>query len=584
RADEAQRVSDYLGVIEKSKLLRERLLAVSSTVVAAGETAVGAAKAEWLRLWEPCGFTPGTPDAMQQWRRDRQEITRRSDSAEDARGRCEDLTNRRDIARKALSELVPPTTADEPLASLLRRAEQQCATLEQAEQEYRQLTQSAAREVKLLEEREQDVVASETALREWQETWAPAVTTLGLPDKASVDDAQASLGAWAQIAELAPAWQSDKERVSQMADAIECYANDIAKVGEALAERSDDSPIVVSNRLTRRLAEARNEARKSEELRDRIKGHDAERTAAEQAAAEIAQELAEMRCLAGASSDAELEQAIERAASRTDLTGKVTDLERQLLVQGDGLNEAALRAEAAVTQKIDLAAARIEEIEHELHDLAEKRDQLNKERIHTEDRIAEMRRGRNAAAHAQGAADAIAEATLAAERYARLHVARVLLRSGIDRFRSEQQDPMLRRAGAHFSLLTDRRYVRLGTDEDQAGSTKLLAVRNDGTECPLEALSDGTRDQLYLALRIAAIEAQADRGDLLPFIADDLLVNFDNDRSASAIHMLLRLGEIMEVILFTHHEHVANLAAEQKDVSIIRLPSPFAEVDARAAE
>ena len=60
----------------------------------------------------------------------------------------------------------------------------------------------------------------------------------------------------------------------------------------------------------------------------------------------------------------------------------------------------------------------------------------------------------------------------------------------------------------------------------------------DGTECPVDALSDGARDQLYLALRAAAIEAHAARAEPLPFIADDLLVHFDDARAAAALDVL----------------------------------------------
>ena len=183
-----------------------------------------------------------------------------------------------------------------------------------------------------------------------------------------------------------------------------------------------------------------------------------------------------------------------------------------------------------------------------------------------------MRLGHDAAAMAQQAEDALAEARDAAERYARLHVARVLLRAGIDRFRKEQQGPLLRAAGAHFALLTGGRYERLIVDYDAAGRTVLIAIRDMGEECPVEALSEGARDQLYLALRIAAVEAYAAQAEPLPFIADDLLVHFDNPRAAAAIALLADLGQTTQVILFTHHDHIVTLAERQAGVAVQALP------------
>jgi uncharacterized protein YhaN len=173
---------------------------------------------------------------------------------------------------------------------------------------------------------------------------------------------------------------------------------------------------------------------------------------------------------------------------------------------------------------------------------------------------------------AQHAEDALAAARDAAERYARLHVARVLLRSGIDRFRKEQQGPLLRAAGRHFALLTGSRYERLIVDYDAADRPVLVAIRDIGTECPVEALSEGARDQLYLALRVAAVQAYTAQAEPLPFIADDLLVHFDDTRAAAAIALLAELGQTTQVMLFTHHDHIVALAERQEGVAVQNLP------------
>ena len=60
--------------------------------------------------------------------------------------------------------------------------------------------------------------------------------------------------------------------------------------------------------------------------------------------------------------------------------------------------------------------------------LGERREALSAQRTRAEAALAEMRQGHDAAAMAQQAEDALAAARDAAERYARLHVARVLLR------------------------------------------------------------------------------------------------------------------------------------------------------------
>jgi len=69
-------------------------------------------------------------------------------------------------------------------------------------------------------------------------------------------------------------------------------------------------------------------------------------------------------------------------------------------------------------------------------------------------------------------------------------------------------------------------------------------------------MSDGTRDQLYLALRLAALEMHIEQAHALPFIADDLFINYDVDRARAGIEALARLSETTQVIFLTHHEHL----------------------------
>ena len=93
------------------------------------------------------------------------------------------------------------------------------------------------------------------------------------------------------------------------------------------------------------------------------------------------------------------------------------------------------------------------------------------------------------------------------------------------------------------------------------GRPRLSAVRADGaTVVPVTGLSEGTLDQLFLSLRLAAVEESVAAGVKLPFLADDLFINYDDARSAAGFRVLAKLAERTQVLFFTHHEHLANLA------------------------
>jgi uncharacterized protein YhaN len=119
---------------------------------------------------------------------------------------------------------------------------------------------------------------------------------------------------------------------------------------------------------------------------------------------------------------------------------------------------------------------------------------------------------------------------------------------------------MLLRASELFSILTIGRYAALRIDSE-AALPRLLGVRNDGrTVVEVDAMSEGTTDQLFLALRLAAVEQSVAAGVRLPFLADDLFVNFDDDRAAAGFEILAELGEKTQVIFFTHHRHLVDRA------------------------
>ncbi|WP_296349704.1 hypothetical protein [Reyranella sp.] len=73
---------------------------------------------------------------------------------------------------------------------------------------------------------------------------------------------------------------------------------------------------------------------------------------------------------------------------------------------------------------------------------------------------------------------------------------------------------------------------------------------------PLEGLSTGTADQLFLALRIAALEEYLTSSPPLPFIVDDLFVNFDDERAAAGFEVLGDLARRTQVSFLTHHAHL----------------------------
>ncbi len=102
-----------------------------------------------------------------------------------------------------------------------------------------------------------------------------------------------------------------------------------------------------------------------------------------------------------------------------------------------------------------------------------------------------------------------------------------------------------RRAGQHLSRLTGGLYNRISIGEDltiQAARGNEVALRS------AQWRSEGTGDQMYLALRLAVWEVLAPKS---PLILDDALIRFDQARLEKALELLSELGNKQQILLFS---------------------------------
>ena len=145
-------------------------------------------------------------------------------------------------------------------------------------------------------------------------------------------------------------------------------------------------------------------------------------------------------------------------------------------------------------------------------------------------------------------------------RFATLKLAAAVLHRGIERYREQNQGPILARASRLFAVLTSGSFTGLQIDDDGSGHSIVKGVRPGGQLVGVEGMSDGTHDQLYLALRLASLESWLQSHEPVPFIVDDILLSFDDDRAAAALSALAELSKKTQVLFFTHHQHLVDLA------------------------
>ncbi len=104
------------------------------------------------------------------------------------------------------------------------------------------------------------------------------------------------------------------------------------------------------------------------------------------------------------------------------------------------------------------------------------------------------------------------------------------------------------RAASIFTNLTGGRYNRVLLDRSMTPSAQQAdqLTPREGSQ-----LSQGTADQLYLAVRLAICEMVLPAERAVPIVLDDALVNFDDQRMAAALDYLLELSSQRQILLFT---------------------------------
>ena len=101
----------------------------------------------------------------------------------------------------------------------------------------------------------------------------------------------------------------------------------------------------------------------------------------------------------------------------------------------------------------------------------------------------------------------------------------------IEQYRKVNQGPLLQRTSDLFATLTDGSFAEVQTDFDDRDQLVLVGVRPGGERVPVSGLSSGTRDQLFFALKLSALERSLESSESMPFWVDDVLVHFDERRS-----------------------------------------------------
>ena len=446
-----------------------------------------------------------------------------------------------------------------PLASRLKTTETSLAALEEL-LPLDAKRQVAQREVQAARTRADELVEPYRAARRG---WRKALRAVGLPDTLTPAQARQMAATGSELAELEAGWQQQREIAAQCRRELAgCTQRAAQLAADAGIDAGGLDTAALIDRLASALAEQHALVRSRDELLDAAR--QARIAAKRRARRLVALKRRRRRWLrtAGATNPAEFRRLALAHARREVLVRQHATLSTEIAAASTGL----AIADGGVADWEEQLARRLadphaENFERNRQQLAARvttvstrLQQLYTDRGRLDEQISSLASDRGPAELTLDLSAVQQQLRSAVSQWQERAVCGLLLDEIRTQYERERQPATLKDASEHLNRLTSGTYPRVWTP---LGERRLLVDDANGRPLSPEVLSEGTREQLFLSLRLALVARYAERGVRLPLVLDDVLVNFDADRAKSAVHVLRDFAKSgHQVLLFTCHDHI----------------------------
>ncbi len=572
--DAADRIAEKLlgdanrAARKQSLLLDIEKLRVQESEAKARVEAANATQAQaylnWKEGWIASGIAPLKPESMQNWFVQAQRIIEQHGKLARDRAAASAISARLASVRQSLSGFLPrlglKDDAGQSVDALHAQAHRTLARIQKEWHATRELALELQSAVRDIDSAEKDIAGIDMQDNAMRERWESGMRALSLPNSAGPSEAAAALEIWAKATLDHRQYRDDRHRAEAIRADVEAFD---ARVNSLAARFCGDLAGEGSRQLVDALSQRLEEARRGGQEAGRLAGDLANARrglAALQEARAAAQAICAEAALAMGVASEDIGDALKQAQDVLQHEADAAQFRRDLIDSADGLDVVALRAEQegldfdALAGEIARQKASVDLLMGEITQAAIAANAAAKDY----DQLCE---GRNAAALAQEREEAAGELLDVSREWIIRAAAARLAGFAIERHRQGAQDPVLSSISGYFAIATAGAFRGIGLEYGDEDQPVFRAVRANGDAVAISGLSEGTRDQLFLSLRLALLAQRS--AEPLPFVGDDLLTSFDDARAAQSLDLLTAFGAGRQTILFTHHRHVADIAAKQ---------------------
>jgi len=530
---------------------------------------------EWVKIWEPLGITALPPREMFSWAGRVVELRRRAADIRDRKVSMSllknDLDNLKKDVQSAMIRLGVSVPENISYASVLDVAKRIARDHEQLRNKRRELKNRIKEVEQDIDINKQRWNQAEQGFKAWTKDWAEAITPLDFGSDSRPEEIGEFILALDDVfADLDEA-KSKKNRIENIRRDYQGYSNRVFDIVDHLApDLKGRMPEETATELNARLATDKD--RRKDRLRlDNEKKKKASELSKVKERLAAHQEALRLLCKEAKADDPEqLPEIEDRAKAKINVMKELNPVYERLTELASGKALETFVSEVK-EQNPDELQAELERITAEKEELLKTERQLVKDIALANKDLDEIGGESKALEIAEEAEGLSGQIQSDVDQYVRLKLSHMVLAKAMERYRQSNQSPVLSIAGDYFKTMTQGSFAGLRADFDDKGDPVIKAKRPDGKMLALAEMSDGSRDQLFLALRLGGLARYVKANGPMPFIVDDVLVHFDDDRSAAALAALGELAKETQVVFFTHHKHLISLAESSVSDEILRV-------------
>lgn len=562
---EANRVAEKTALAAKVNHL-ETKRDQQSNVLSELEKQAQDLHAQWEDAWEGTCVAPLSPAEMKSWTAARESILKQKEESD---GIDRELAQAKDLKQQHITSLYAalfglnesPADNQSLLSDALEFAESVVSRILVAQSNREKLADKLEGLESQVEATQHKIKLREDDLKQWQQNWQTAIERLTSDPSTMPDQADTLLDQNKELFELIKQRDVFDKRISDMQALVDDYRESVRRLCVTLEiEFNQDEVRDIVEQCQKRVIESRENRTTLNELEKTLVQEQANLDESSDQLKAANKKLAALCKEAGCDSHEQLPEIEDQAKQKNKITQDLRQVNLNLteLTSTNSLEEFIAEARQ---HDPDTLPGEIEELKRQHEELDSQYSQVNQQIGELKNELKQLDGSDQLAQWNADAEFLAAQVVTESQRYMQLRLAQKSLERIMERYREKNQNPVLELASDYFARLTLQSFAGLQVDYADAQPI-LVGVRPDRKTVHVDGMSEGTRDQLYLSIRLAGLSLFLETKEPIPLIIDDLLIKFDDQRAVAALELLLEISSKTQVIFFTHHQHVLDLATK----------------------